>query len=266
MAADTNVLSVYRDLADCYEARGEEALRDRFLVLAADAAYGAGQADEAERLRQRLLLRNRNHLLKPFHSFAQALRSPDVKLYLSELRKTHPPEAARQLLERVRGPGGPQDPGSSTARPAFPPTAADINMGDDATWLPDMSRPAPDAGGFNLEATADLDATAALENLGAAPERLDRTEHIPAPRTPPTPGRAAGRERPLPRPAPPARTPAPGRAAPPARTPLPPTPAAPQTVSAGSSWLAVLLGLVAILAGLGLLAFMLARPFMDGAQ
>src|SRR4051794_753995 len=136
MDTRTHVLQVYRELADCYEARGEDALRDRFLVLAADAAFSAGQAEEAERLRQRLLLRNRNHLLKPYHSFPQALRSGDVKLSLQELRKSHPPEAARELLERLRGPTPPAAGAESTSPPNFPPTAQDINLEEDnaVTW------------------------------------------------------------------------------------------------------------------------------------
>src|SRR5579884_884092 len=189
MSADETILplvQVYRELADRCQARGEAALRDRFLVLAADAALSAGQPDEAEKLRQRLLSRNRNHLIKPYHSFSQAVRAVDVKLYLEELRKSHPPEAARQLLERLRQ--GEASAPESTARPGFPQTSHDVDLGgdQDATWMASsggaMSPPSPPP--LNIEATADLDATAALEHLGMAPERLERTERGPPPRVP----------------------------------------------------------------------------------
>ena len=42
------------ELADCYDNQGLPQLRDRFLVLAADAAQTAGQPEEAERLHHAL--------------------------------------------------------------------------------------------------------------------------------------------------------------------------------------------------------------------
>ena len=73
-----NSLAVYKELADHYERQKQPAMRDRFLVLAADAAWKAGQHEEAEQLRQRLLQANPHHLLKPYSSFAQALQAPDA--------------------------------------------------------------------------------------------------------------------------------------------------------------------------------------------
>ena len=61
-----NLLRVYRELADWYERQRQPQMRDRFLVLAADAAQTAGRADEAERLRLRLLKVNPHHMLKPY--------------------------------------------------------------------------------------------------------------------------------------------------------------------------------------------------------
>ena len=46
-----NLLRVYRELADWYERQRQPQMRDRFLMLAADAALAAGRPDEAERLR-----------------------------------------------------------------------------------------------------------------------------------------------------------------------------------------------------------------------
>src|SRR6266511_1725360 len=103
-------LRVYQELADWYERQAQAQLRDRFLLLAADAALNGGQADEAERLRIRLLQQSPHHMLKPFASFAEATRSPDVQGYLSDLRQTYPPEAAAEMLASLRGgEAGPQE-------------------------------------------------------------------------------------------------------------------------------------------------------------
>jgi hypothetical protein len=90
---------LYLELSDFYDQRGEAQSRDRFLVLAADAALAAGERQEAEALRQRLLALNPHHLLKPFHSFEEALKSRDVADYLNALRRRHPPEQVANLVE-----------------------------------------------------------------------------------------------------------------------------------------------------------------------
>jgi hypothetical protein len=97
------IVRTYRDLAEIYGHRGEEQMRDRFLVLAADAALTAGRADEAERLRADLLEHNPHHLLKPFASLGEALKSADVRNYVSALRRSHPYERAEHLLESLSG-------------------------------------------------------------------------------------------------------------------------------------------------------------------
>ena len=63
MAAADTMIQAYRELAENYAEQGQEQLRDRFLVLAADAALSAGRVEEAERLRFRLLQCNPKHLL-----------------------------------------------------------------------------------------------------------------------------------------------------------------------------------------------------------
>src|SRR5262249_13715278 len=78
MANAAQPVRVYEELADWYDRQGQAKLRDWFLVLAADAALAGGRVDEAERLRGQLLYLNPHHLLKPFASFAEALKSPDV--------------------------------------------------------------------------------------------------------------------------------------------------------------------------------------------
>jgi hypothetical protein len=70
---------VYEELAGWYEHQGRGKLRDWFLVLAADAALSDGRADQAERVRQRLLHVKTHHLLRPCGSCAGALRSPNAQ-------------------------------------------------------------------------------------------------------------------------------------------------------------------------------------------
>jgi hypothetical protein len=101
---------LYLELSDYYDNRGEAQSRDRFLVLAADAAYGAGDLQEAETLRQRLLTLNPHHLLKPFHSFEEAQKSRDVTDYINALKRRHPPEQLEKLVETTLGPGGHRAP------------------------------------------------------------------------------------------------------------------------------------------------------------
>lgn len=96
---------LYLELAEHYDQRGEAQSRDRFLVLAADAALAAGDVNEAEHLRQRLLSVNPHHLLKPFKSFEEALKSRDVSDYISALRRRHPADQIAGLV-------------ASTVRPA----------------------------------------------------------------------------------------------------------------------------------------------------
>src|SRR5438132_3237860 len=118
---------IYRELAEDYGRQGQAQMRDRFLVLAADAALAAGQHAEAERLRGRLLQHNPHHLLKPYSSFAEAMKSADVQNYVGALRRSHPYEKAENLLEGLRQSG---EPGVPVA-PASPPPKAgsDLELG-----------------------------------------------------------------------------------------------------------------------------------------
>ena len=97
-----NLLRIYRELADWYERQRQPQMRDRFLVLAADAALTAGRPDEAERLRLRLLKVNPHHMLKPYGSFAQALKAPDVLTYVKDLRVNYPADVAEDLLRTLQ--------------------------------------------------------------------------------------------------------------------------------------------------------------------
>src|SRR5438046_6165150 len=102
MATVDHNLSIYQELADLHDRRKLPQLRDRFLVLAADTAQRGGLTQEAERLRLVLLQLNPHHLLKSFATFEEALRSPDVQSYLTDLRQSYPPDAAEHLLDSVR--------------------------------------------------------------------------------------------------------------------------------------------------------------------
>ena len=97
-----NLLRVYKELADWYERQRQPPMRDRFLVLAADAALPANRPDEAETLRLRLLKVNPHHMLKPYASFAQALKAPDVLTYIKDLLVNHPTKVAEDLYARFK--------------------------------------------------------------------------------------------------------------------------------------------------------------------
>jgi len=96
--------STYEALADANERRSEPRQRDIFLALAADAHASAGRPAEAERIRQKLLRHSPYHLLKPYTSFTEALRSSDVNDYLGDLRQQFPPDTALQMLTEMGGP------------------------------------------------------------------------------------------------------------------------------------------------------------------
>jgi hypothetical protein len=291
-------LGIYRELADCYDRRGQVSMRDRFLILAADAALEAGQAGEAERLRQRLLQGSRHHMLRPYSSFAEAVQAPDVQTYLRDLRVNYPLDVAEQLLESLRSaaPALEQTPLVNLSldpvppAPAIPPTAPLIDL---------SSTPAAQPGKL---ADAEVWHTRGMAAPGR-PARVDtypiRQEAEPAttpprplaqplPARPPQPRPAAGSARPAPPPAPAPLPPAaqPARAVPvtqpvprpPLARPLGPSaplaqplaaiprPALEELEPAGQGgWLSMLLVGVVLAAGLALVAFTLARPFLpDG--
>ena len=114
---------VYQELADLEEKRGAQQLRDRFLILAADAALTAGRHDEAEELRARLLEANPHHLLRPYRTFTEALRSAEVHSYVADLRSSYPPDEAERLLASLGGKAPPAEPDLSPETPLEPPPA-----------------------------------------------------------------------------------------------------------------------------------------------
>src|SRR5262249_53916151 len=107
MASGSHKVQVYADLADWEHRQGSPQARDRFLILAADAALSAGLQDEAEEFRARLLENNPHHLLRPYPSLAEAMKSSDVYSYIADLRGTYPLDEAEKLLAALRGEKGP---------------------------------------------------------------------------------------------------------------------------------------------------------------
>lgn len=259
-------LTTYRDLADRYDQLGQVSMRDRFLMLAADAALAAGQGSEAERLRDRLLQGSRHHMLRPYRSFAEAVQAPDVQTYLRDLRANYPLDTANQLLESLRPGAGPP-----------------VEQTQPLNWA--VSRPASPV----------IPPTAPLMDLYGSPgqERLARTPgKLPVELDPPVPVAAPATARPLAQPlpgrtvvprapdpqasvAPPVHVPKVEPPVPTSRYPLAPaapiyppavSPAPPEghagATGEGGSWLAVLLVAVVAATGVGLVLYTLARPFL----
>jgi cobalamin biosynthesis Mg chelatase CobN len=120
-STDKNV-RIYAELADHEEKHGSPQARDRILILAADAALTAGLNDEAERFRARLLEHNTHHLVRPYASLADALKSSDVYSYVADLRNSFPPAEAERLLASLQA--GDKEPERSddmeAAQPSVP--------------------------------------------------------------------------------------------------------------------------------------------------
>lgn len=275
MNTELNSLDVYRQLAEWYERLNQASMRDRFLVLAADSALYAGLAEEAEMLRQRLLQANPHHLLKPYRSFAEALQTPDVQVYIQDLRTNYPLQVAEDLLRSLQI--------SEDTQAGLDPIHAGGPLGDDAT-LPLDLRLEPETPGEGLKVYP-------LRNEPAPQPAPKKT--APPPRS--TPARAPASSRPSTPKAPAPRPAAPKPAAnrPPAKpvpgplnqtAPLPRlTPPAPRPARAAHAepdpffssgaaaeseseaprgvWLTLILLGIVCTAGCALAFYTLARPF-----
>jgi hypothetical protein len=255
MPSNHRIVRVYRELADWYERQGQASLRDRFLMLAADAAFAAGLKDEAERLRLRLLQLNPHHLLKPFASFAEAVQSGDVQDYLLDLRQNYPHMVAEQLLQSLAEDGVPAEP-----KTKLPSTVAVL----------DPSR-APGDQSANANEPLKVYRVLEAEDEPALSPPPPPPQPLPVPPQKPSSPPAAARPRPrsaqplsspLPVAAPPSRLrPSPlvptRREPPPARTP-----AAGEPEAATGAWLSTALFVIVLMAGLGLAAYTLLGPLL----
>jgi hypothetical protein len=257
-------LQVYKELADWYERQGQAAMRDRFLILAAEAAFSGGNPEEAERLRQRLLQGNPHHMLKPFSSFAQALQSTNIQIYIHDLQVNYPPQTAEGLLQDLR----------SGAASSPPPAEAGVE--ETLGMVPQKTTPIIE---IRDDATLPLGTT--IEPLKVYPLR-DEPEppakpvhgNRPAPRkepAPPAPPKPAVKPTHLNRPAPRKPAPAPVFNPPPRSQPALPRPAAPvadpalappETTAPAGAWLPLLLFGMIVTAGIVLAFYTLARPFL----
>jgi hypothetical protein len=248
-------LQVYRDLADWYERQGEAAMRDRFLVLAADAAFTSGQPQEAERLRQRLLHGNPHHMLKPFNSFNQALQSSTIQIYIHDLRTNYPAETAEKLLRSLHGSHDPE--------PTLPQTAPLIQFNDKET-LPLGADIEP----LKVYSLREEPEPTLKSEPPVAPTSLNRavppTQPVPFRPTPTKP--SAGRPNPnLPAPrAQPILPQSPASPWPASPKPTDPALAAPvaEPTAATGAWLTLMLLGMTVTAGCALAVYTLARPFL----
>jgi hypothetical protein len=247
MPSVDKTVQTYQDLAALYAQQGQAQLRDRFLVLAADTLHTAGRTEEAERMRGRLLQANPHHLLKPFGSLDEAMKTTDVKNYVTGLRRTYPPEKAAELLESLRSNG--------EEKPATPPPTEPLSA-----IRPE--RPPPQAAADALKVFRFQD---------------DIDPEAPLPRTRPEPmNRPAARETKRPGPVPPPVRPAPAtrptqsagtpywQPARPAGTWSPPPPDADPSETAAGAWVATALFWILLLAGLALAGYTLVGPFLPG--
>jgi len=179
MDTQAKVLQVYKQLATCYERRGQAQMRDRFLVLAADAAHASGRTDEAEQLRARLLQVNPHHLLKPYTSFAQAREAPDVETYVRSLRQNYPEDVAEDLLRAIQAS---EDPGSRKLQVTAP--IPEIHGAEEAT-LRLESQAAPSGQKIRPDPEEDeMSQTAALPPTRDPPLRSRKTAAELAPTLP----------------------------------------------------------------------------------
>jgi hypothetical protein len=235
MATPDNLVVIYKELADAHERQGQPQMRDRYLVLAADAALSAGSPAEADLLLGRLLRSNPHHMLRPFATFSQAMASPDIQNYVGELRRTHPPAQAETEFDALR-----------TARGTQGATQQ----------MPTSSPPAP-AGNRENGSAAESD---------REPLKVYRVRDVAEPPTAPTVPRAPSPAAPRPAAAPPKAPPRPARswslpAGLPTSVPPRPPSAADAEDTAPGSWLSVCLFVLLFAAGLALAGWALLRPF-----
>jgi len=232
-------LQVYKDLADWYERQGQAAMRDRFLILAAEAAFSSGHSEEAERLRQQLLQGNPHHMLKPFRSFAQARQSTNVQIYIHDLQVNYPPETAEELLRDLRN-------GASPA----PPIREEKTLPQSQSQLQPVSTRREEPPQSPASTTEPLKTYPLRETPPVKPTPSHRSVSPPLLSS----SGKEGKGRPLPR----SRS-----------QPMPPPPLAAvsppsETTPPAGAWLSLLLLGMTVTAAIALAFYTLARPFLPG--
>jgi hypothetical protein len=230
-------LQVYKELADWYERQGQAAMRDRFLILAAEAAFSSGNSEEAERLRLRLLQGNPHHMLKPFSSFAQALQSKNIQIYIHDLQVNYPPEMAENLLRELHKgvlPTPSPTPEEEAPQQTRRQTTFPIEPRDESTRL---LEPATEP--FKVYPLRDESKSAVPAAPPVKPAQAPRSAPRKATSLPPRPRSQSLRPQP---------------------TELPPPP---EIVAPAGAWLSLLLFGMTLTAGVVLAFYTLARPFLS---
>jgi hypothetical protein len=264
METGIDLKQLYRELADDYERRDQPQFRDRFLVLAADAALSSGDEGESEIIRQQLLAVNPHHLLKPYASFAQAMQVADIQMYVSALRRDYPTDVATRLLRA-------QKESAEPAKPAVPVTAPLLNLGDPPDLLMGETEkpliyPFRDDASPGIPPTLPPNKFPRRNSAGAPPARplpSSYDAHLPPTVPPPLRPKSPPRDRPKAAPAPALRAAAPPRPAIKAR-PIPfadSTPSPTNGDGPGAWFTSLLLGVFG-LAGLALAGYTLIYPFL----
>jgi len=131
----------YHQLAQGYERVGDASMRDRFLVLAADAYLAAGRPSDAEQARAHLVRVNPQHLLKGHPSMVQALESSDVRNYVDGLKRHYPAEQAAKMLRELTG-RAPAPP-NTQARPPAPGGVIPMTIAEPARGRQDVYQVLP---------------------------------------------------------------------------------------------------------------------------
>ena len=98
MANPDIALSAYLRLAAISHERGQWLPRNKFLILAGDAACREGLLTIADRCRALVLSNNHVHMIGRFDSFSAALKSAEFQTYLKQQRKFCSVERAEHLL------------------------------------------------------------------------------------------------------------------------------------------------------------------------
>jgi hypothetical protein len=257
MDTHLNRLRVYLELVDWYERKAQAPMRDRFLVMAADAALSAGQTDEAERLRQRLLQANPHHMLKPYPSLSQALQAPHVQTYLQDLRLNYPLDVAEELMRTLKTKEGTPPPLPRTAPVIAVPVDSTLPIpgNEDSSQIYQIR----DEGDPTLLEPPALPPTLPPGRVGNPGHRSDPGIPIAPPvARPPIPSvpQAVPRPQPVPRP------PAPPRSV---NNPLYTSPPPSPEISAPSGgWLSWVLFSVVVTTGGALALYTLLAPFWKG--
>ena len=184
-----NPIELYQQVAEAYHAQSKYQERDRFLVLALDAASSAGHNVQAEQIRTKLLELNPNHLIKPYLNCAVALQSPNFITYASQLRKNFPPVKAQALLNELGGPRTPARPKATMLAETTFPMAEPLEDRKTPTWsqlnveMKTRTGAGPNIGIIQTPEPRSLSSNDPLANVPMSPQPPAPFNLAPAPRT-----------------------------------------------------------------------------------